>query len=157
MCDFRDEIFPRERITFKRATVYGIRPVVGVGVRRAVSRGKAAIRLAFLTVSDGCWLYIYFLFAAAPLLSTRVLDCNIQCVHCVARALRRRGISIPPEWLRRLLFTVHIRIPVSYCLKNLQLPRSYAMIKQFRAYISQIFKYIKRMGIFFLWLKMKTK
>lgn len=25
-----------------------------VGVRRAVSRGKAAIRLAFLTVSDGC-------------------------------------------------------------------------------------------------------
>lgn len=51
-CDFRDEIFPRERITFKRATVHGIRPVVGV--RRAVSRGKAAIRLAFLTVSDGC-------------------------------------------------------------------------------------------------------
>lgn len=52
-CGFRDEIFPRERITFKRA------PVRQDELRRrcpprAVSRGKAAIRLVFLTVSDGC-------------------------------------------------------------------------------------------------------
>jgi len=31
-CDFRDEIFPYKRITFKRATMHddGVRPVVGV-------------------------------------------------------------------------------------------------------------------------------
>jgi len=51
-CDFRDEIFSRERITFKRAPLHGTNPIVDV--RRTVPRGKAAIRLVFLTVSDGC-------------------------------------------------------------------------------------------------------
>lgn len=57
-----------------------------------IRRGKAAIRLAFLTVSDGCWLYIYFLFAA------RIDSVYPIAIFSVYIALRERyccGIFIP--------------------------------------------------------------
>lgn len=59
---FEDEIFPGSLLKSVRRSPGR----VCSGPLRAVSRGKAAVRLAFLTVSDGCWLYIYFLFAATP-------------------------------------------------------------------------------------------
>jgi len=48
-----------------------------------------------------------------PLLSTREPDCNIQCVHCVAKTLYRRDISTPPEWLYHLFSAVESHITTS--------------------------------------------
>lgn len=113
--DFEDEIFPSAGITFKKAPVYD------AGRPCWIRRGKAAIRLAFLTVSDGCWLYIYFLFAARARIDS-VYPIAIFSVYTASRERYAAAVSPSRQWLRRLLHTdIHSHIsefPVLTLFRN---------------------------------------
>jgi len=110
-CDFRNEIFPRELLLKERqCTTTGQTP--SCPPRRRVPRKSSHP----ISLPDCEWwmltLHIFPLHRGPPSIDSHT---RLQYPVCTLR----RGISIPPEWLRHLLSAVHIRILILYCLKSL--------------------------------------